>query len=91
MALDGPMKVKDLIEQLQKCDPEAIVLTAKDDEGNGFNEVYYNITPSLYIDDGGDIEVCPVGRKGIAWHFGYDDDDPEVDELLNKATPCIVI
>lgn len=32
--------VKELIETLQKFDPDLEVITAKDEEGNGFNEVF---------------------------------------------------
>ena len=31
------MKVKELIEELQKLDPELDVILQKDEEGNGFN------------------------------------------------------
>jgi hypothetical protein len=31
------MKVKKLIEELQKCDPDALVVLAVDAEGNGYN------------------------------------------------------
>lgn len=31
------MKVKDLIEELKECDPEAVVVAAIDGEGNSYN------------------------------------------------------
>lgn len=30
------MKVKELIEKLQQCNPEDVVILSKDEEGNGF-------------------------------------------------------
>jgi len=33
------MRVKDLIEKLQKCDPDGIVVMAKGEEGNGYSEL----------------------------------------------------
>ena len=40
------MKVSEMIEYLKKLPQDAIVVTAIDDEGNGFNEVY-NESPTL--------------------------------------------
>jgi len=48
------MKVRELIEQLQKLDPELQVIKQKDDEGNGFSQIYgldgdaYSPNPDAY-------------------------------------------
>lgn len=64
------MKVKELIEHLQKMDPEAEVYTAIDDEGNGFRQLFYAPSPgrvnpqeehrpeSFYDDDWSDEDCC---------------------------------
>jgi hypothetical protein len=33
------MTVKELIEQLQQCDPDDLVVMSKDSEGNGFSKL----------------------------------------------------
>lgn len=51
------MLVSEMIAYLQKLPQDAIVVTAIDDEGNGFNEVY-NESPTLgYFlkEDGGEF------------------------------------
>lgn len=67
------MKVKALIEALQKLDPEAEVFVAVDDEGNGYrqlqyepatgrvdpNQVYYGRTESFYFDEWSDDD-CDI-------------------------------
>lgn len=62
-----------------------------DAEGNGFNEIFRKPTPSLYRGEGWDLEVYPITRKGIADHFGCDEDDVDVDRILSEARPCVVI
>ena len=42
------MKVKELIEKLQQCDPEDIIVLAKDEEGNGFN-MLGDIDEAIYV------------------------------------------
>lgn len=48
------MNVGELIEELSKLDPELKVLTAVDDEGNGYREHIW-ITPGIFQDWGGEI------------------------------------
>ena len=61
------MKVKELIEHLEKCDPEAMVVMSKDSEGNGFSPLYENSTGRYeaestwsgeYHDDREDLPKC---------------------------------
>lgn len=42
------MKVKELIEQLKKLDPELEVVKQKDDEGNGFHLLHTVDTDAYY-------------------------------------------
>lgn len=69
------MKIKELIEELSKLDPELPVIVARDQEGNGFSELGC-IEVSKYTEDSYDqVEV----------HHPDDwDDNPE-----SKA--CLVI
>lgn len=47
------IRVKQLIERLSVFDPDLEVITAKDEEGNGFNEIYADyIGTSNYDGDG---------------------------------------
>jgi len=50
------MKIKELIENLKKCDPEAICVYSRDDEGNGFQEVFFTPSEGLYNEEEHDFE-----------------------------------
>lgn len=74
------MKVSEMIENLQKFMTEYGDLDcwyAKDDEGNGYNEVYYD--PSMYwVDASGEV-------------YNNTDDLEEYDLTIKDVTPiCIV-
>lgn len=43
------MKVKDLIKQLQECDPESEVICQKDGEGNGYSPLSGIDNEAIYI------------------------------------------
>lgn len=60
------MKVKELIELLQKEDPERLVVMSKDGEGNGFEEL-----------DG--IQACAYDTK--YQETGLEDLTPELEEV----------
>jgi len=75
------MKVKELIEHLQKLDQDLEVYTAKDAESNGYNSVYYE--PGVLWARGDkdyDIEVC-----------GEEDLESEYDEDERKEFRQIVV
>lgn len=64
--------VKEVIEKLSKCDPNLEVFAAKDEEGNGYNEVdVYYIGESYWVDDG--YEGNPVHPDDV--------DSYDLDEL----------
>ncbi len=45
------LKVKDLIERLQKQNPEKMVYLSSDPEGNMFRPMYENCIGGAYFDD----------------------------------------
>lgn len=51
------MTVAQLIEHLSKLKPDLEVYTAIDDEGNGYNEMYFEPTVMLMRYDGRDAEM----------------------------------
>lgn len=67
------MKVKDLIKELEKVDPELEVLKAKDDEGNGFH--YIEV-----LDDDSYVPLNEVGNYTIDTVYDLDYVEDELDE-----------
>jgi len=63
------MKNKDLIEQLQKLDPEMPVVMSRDSEGNGFSPVC-------------DVDLAWQDRDGDAY---ADEDYEEYKDELTRA------
>lgn len=65
------MKVSELIEQLQELPQDLDVWRAKDDEGNGFDEVY-TLEEYVMTEDGdiGFRELTPELKE-----LGYNEDD----------------
>jgi len=55
------MNVRELIEELQKLDPELVVLKQKDDEGNGYSRVN-GADDDCYVDnsEAGDYNIDDV-------------------------------
>ena len=45
------MKVKDLIKELKKVDPESIIVLQKDAEGNGYSPLSGIDNDAIYIPD----------------------------------------
>jgi hypothetical protein len=77
------MTVKELIAELQKFDPEAVVIAAKDDEGNGYSPVEPSATqllPEVYTNTWADgskhrwLRFEPVHPQDVA-DGEYDDED----------------
>ena len=76
------MTVKELIAQLKDLDGDLKVLTAADEEWNGFND-YIDVCPDHYFyqkDRYSEIKV---------WH--EDDQDEISKEKIDNAIPCVVI
>lgn len=77
------MKVKELIDILNKQDPEAIVIQSKDEEGNGFSPTY-EIRDALYVEYSAfSGEVYPSAKDPY-----YKDNN---EELPDDADPCVVL
>jgi hypothetical protein len=82
------MKVKDLIEQLSKLDPDANVVLQKDSEGNGYSPCA-GAEEALYV----------AGSTYSGQVFNLDDDSTDVDmeddewEKIksNKKNKCVVL
>lgn len=51
------MLVKELIDHLLKLDPELPVYTAKDEEGNGYNDLFFAPSEELAQIDGREVSV----------------------------------
>lgn len=69
------MKVKTLIEHLSKLDPEMDVYTAKDAEGNGYNQVYFEPTVMLTPTNDEKHYVDEVFNEEDLNDCGYDEDE----------------
>lgn len=74
------MLVKTLIEELQKCNPDDIVVLLSDEEGNGYGEL-----------DGISVEYAfENGEIGI--RRGDSDSETDEDDLASEdAKPCVVL
>ncbi len=64
------MKVRELIELLQRQDPERIVILAIDEEGNGFSPVH-QVEPAMYLDGETGLEALTPELEDQ----GYSDED----------------
>lgn len=76
------MKIKDLIEQLQKLDPELLVVLSKDEEGNGYSELAY-IEPNSRFSEG---EVSPNILTEELDEEGWSEED-----FLDDGIPCVIL
>lgn len=83
------MIVKELIEHLQKLDQDAVVLTAVDDEGNGYNKVYYVPSEWLYTSEGRVYNIYPAELKELMEHCYIDEE--EAQEMIDGYELCVVI
>lgn len=82
------MKVKDLIKQLQKCDPEKIVILQKDSEGNGYSPLEGIDNDSIYEEES--------TYSGDVWSKSWSADDAAMGEKewedCKKDLPdCVVL
>ena len=69
------MKVKELIEELKKVDPEREVIMAKDDEGNGFSPLA-DFSQDLYVPHStwsGEIHIEELTEE--LKKYGYTEED----------------
>lgn len=66
------MTVAQLIEHLSKLKPELEVYTAIDEEGNGYNEVWFEPTVMLAMDEGRDVSIYNLDERDWLEEEGYD-------------------
>ena len=81
------MKVKELIEELSKLDPESQVILQKDAEGNGYSP--------LYAVDGDAVYLSDSTWSGDVYSTNWTADDADMDaeewaEMLKKHR-CVVL
>jgi hypothetical protein len=77
------MKVKELIAELQKLDPETLVVLAKDAEGNGYKSLAdVNAGMGFAAGEIGYLELTNRLREA-----GYTEDDL----CAKDAVPCVVL
>jgi len=68
------MKLKEFLNNIQKMvkeDPSLLeldVITAKDSEGNGFEEVYYTPSPGVFTEDS---EFVPSDSEDFEEEYEY--------------------
>lgn len=80
------MKVKDLIKRLQKCDPNRVVIMAKDSEGNSYSpladfwEGSYRAETTWYGEVGLE-KLTEADRKA-----GYTDED-----VMEDGKPALIL
>ena len=74
------MKLRQFLDQLNnlvKEHPEYLdldVITSKDAEGNGFEEVYYEPSVGVF-DDSNDSQFCSRESEDFEEEYGYTDQD----------------
>jgi hypothetical protein len=78
------MKIKELIKELSKLDPELLVVLSKDSEGNGYGECC-DISKN-YSFDGDEIKITKMTADLVDQGFG-EDDLADGDEYI----PCVVL
>lgn len=81
------MKVKELIAELKKLDPNSQVILQKDSEGNGYSP--------LYAVDGEAIYIADTTWAGDVYSADWTADDADMDadewaKLLKKPR-CVVL
>lgn len=75
------MKVKELIEELKKLDPEKLVVMSSDGEGNSYDVLYQIDDDSMYKDN----EVGLAKLTPELEEEGYSEDD------VIEGEPCIIL
>lgn len=81
------MKVKDLIEQLQKMPNDADIIVSIDEEGNGFTEVM-SAVECLYDPD--DVYYGPIPLDSDYEDSGFPNKE-EWELEKAKRIPCVVL
>ena len=74
------MKVKELIEKLEECDPKEEVYLSADPEGNNFRSVY-EIDSNSAIDEHGDVYLRKLTEE--LEDLGYSELDVAPDDAKN--------
>ena len=85
------MLVKDLIAQLQECDPDAIVVMSSDGEGNNKSPLADIDDSCVYIPDStwsGDTKLAELTPELEAAGYG-EEDCVHPDE--DNAQPCVIL
>lgn len=81
------MKIKQLIQKLQKLDPNAEVILPSDAEGNSFNRLY-QMGECLYVKS---IEKTEFGILEREIELGDSVEDFEDLEGYTKPKKCVVL
>lgn len=82
------MKVKELIEALQKIDPECEVILQKDSEGNGYSPLEDIDDDAIYIannDWSGDVYSLQWTAEEV------DIDEDEWEDIKRSSPKCVVL
>jgi len=66
------MRVRDLIEELQKVDPDLIVIMSKDEEGNGFKSLAVAQEDYAY-------------KEGYGWEVVAPEDVEEYEDVISPV------
>tara|TARA_R100001143_G_scaffold35943_1_gene33532 strand:- start:5474 stop:5713 length:240 start_codon:yes stop_codon:yes gene_type:complete len=77
------MTVRELIEQLEQCDPDRIVVIARDAEGNGFSKLSFIDGFNVQF-DGDTVGLERLDAAAIA--SGYSQHD-----VLDRGAPCVTL
>ena len=80
------MKVKDLINQLQKLDQESIVVLSRDPEGNGFNPLE-DVESSMFHEEWEEVRLKELTPE--LEEQGYSDEDLGLEE--DGFIPAVVL
>lgn len=78
------MKVRDLIAELQKLDPELLVIKQKDDEGNGFHKLYA-------VDDEAYIRTIDLDEYHLEVMAEDDIVDYYEEDLADFTRVCVIV
>ena len=86
------MKVKDLIEQLQNCDPELEVVCQKDAEGNGYSMCVGADGESFYRSDGQAYNLEVRTEECLKEEYeDYKDEFESYEDFMKPFKQCVVI
>lgn len=90
------MKIRELIEELNKLDPELLVVMARDEEGNGYGTLREVATNLVYIPEDSEIKLKSLTTWLINHGYSEEDvygyvEDPEWDDRVPEGEDCIVL